>query len=138
MTEDDLYPDALDCLRTLAADGYRLGVAANQPAATAAVIERLGIPLGLVGMSADWGVHKPDPAFFERIARELELPPSDIAYVGDRVDNDVRPARAIGMVSVFLRRGPWAWIQAGRDDPPEADIVIESLAALPAALRGLP
>ena len=135
VSEADLYPDALECLRALAAEGYRLGVAANQPAATAAVIEGLGITLDLVGMSADWGVHKPDPAFFERIARELELPAGEIAYVGDRVDNDVRPARAAGMTSVFLRRGPWAWIQAGRDDPPEADVVIEELAELPEALR---
>ncbi len=134
---DDLYPDALDCLRALAADGYRLGVAANQPAATAAVIEGLGIELEVVGMSADWGVHKPDPAFFKRIARELELPPAEIAYVGDRVDNDVRPARAAGMTAVFLRRGPWGWIQAGRDDPPEADLVVNNLAELPGALRSL-
>ena len=134
---DDLYPDALDCLRALAADGYRLGVAANQPAATAAVIEGLGIPLDLVGMSADWGLHKPDPAFFEPLARELALPPAAIAYVGDRVDNDVRPAHAAGMTAVFLRRGPWGWIQAGREDPPEADLSITSLAELPEALRTL-
>jgi HAD superfamily hydrolase (TIGR01662 family) len=137
VTTDDLYPDALDCLRALAADGYRLGVAANQPAATAAVIERLGIPLDLVGMSAEWELHKPDPAFFERVARELELPPGAIAYVGDRVDNDVQPAHEAGMIAVFLRRGPWAWIQAGRENPREADVVIESLAELPAALRTL-
>ena len=135
VTPDDLYPDALDCLRDLAATGYRLGIAANQPAATAAVVAGFGIPLELVGMSADWGVHKPDPAFFERIARELELPPAEISYVGDRVDNDVRPSRAAGMTAVFLRRGPWAWIQAGREDPPEADLVINDLAELPAALR---
>jgi len=135
VTSADLYPDALDCLRALAADGYRLGVAANQPAATAAVVQGLGIELELVGMSADWGVQKPDPAFFERIARELELPPAAIAYVGDRVDNDVRPSRAAGMTAVFLRRGPWGWIQAGSEDPPEADLVVNSLAELPAALR---
>jgi FMN phosphatase YigB (HAD superfamily) len=135
VTEADLYPDALDCLRQLAADGYRLGVAANQPAATAALVNRFGIDLDLVGMSAAWGVYKPDPAFFERVARELALPPQRIAYVGDRVDNDVRPARAAGMVSVFVRRGPWAWIQAGREDPPEADVVVGSLAELPEAFR---
>ena len=138
VTADDLYPDALDCLRALAADGYRLGVAANQPAATAALARGFGIDLALVGMSADWGVHKPDPAFFERIARELELPPEKVAYVGDRVDNDVRPAKAAGMVAVFVRRGPWGWIQAGRDDPPEADLVVESLAELPLRLRRSP
>src|SRR5215211_411310 len=137
VTEADLYPDALDCLRALAAEGYRLGVAANQPVATAAVVEAFGIPLELVAMSADWGIHKPDPAFFERIARELELPPAAIAYVGDRVDNDVRPAKAAGMTAVFLRRGPWGFIMAGRDNPPEADIAIDGLAELPDALRTL-
>lgn len=69
--------------------------------------------------------------------RELRLPPKAIAYVGDRIDNDVRPASAAGMVAVFIRRGPWGWIQAGRDRPPEADLVIDSLAELPEALRRL-
>ena len=54
------------------------------------------------------GVSKPDPAFF---ARTLELlgspPPADVAYVGDRVDNDVRPSAAAGMRAVWVRRGPW-------------------------------
>lgn len=133
----DLYPDALDCLRALAADGYRLGVAANQPVEAARIVRSFGIPLELVGMSDEWGVHKPDPAFFTRIATELALPPASIAYVGDRLDNDVRPAKAAGMTAVFVRRGPWAWIQAGRTRPPEADVVVEDLAALPAALRSL-
>lgn len=135
---EDLYPDTLGCLRALAADGYRLGVAANQPAVTAAAVEGFGIPLDLVGMSNAWGVHKPDPAFFARIAAELQLPPARIAYVGDRVDNDVRPAHAAGMVSVFVRRGPWGWIQAGRADPPEADLVVDSLEELPIRLRRSP
>ena len=137
VTAEDLYPDALDCLQRLAADGYRLGVAANQPSATASVIEGVGIELELVAMSADWGVHKPDPAFFERVARELDLPPAAIAYVGDRIDNDVRPSHALGMTAVFLRRGPWGWIQAGSEDPPEADLVIDGLDELPEALHAL-
>lgn len=131
---EDLYPDALPCLRALKDLGYRLGVAANQPAEVAQVVRNLGVELDLVGMSAAWGLHKPDPAFFARVAAELGLPPAAIAYVGDRVDNDVRPAAAAGMVAVFVRRGPWAWIHLGRDDPPEADIVVESLAELPKRL----
>lgn len=132
---DDLYPDAIPCLRALEAMGYRLGVAANQPVETAALVRRLGVELDVVGMSDEWGLAKPDPAFFTRIADELRLPPGAIAYVGDRLDNDVRPARAAGMLAVFVRRGPWGWIQAGREDPPEADLVLESLAELPSALR---
>jgi HAD superfamily hydrolase (TIGR01549 family) len=132
---EDLYPDALPSMRALAAAGYRLGVAANQPADAAAVLGSLGIELDLIAMSDAWGIAKPDPAFFARIADELGLPPTSIAYVGDRLDNDVLPARIAGMLAVFIRRGPWGWIQAGRDDPPEADIVLETLADLPEKLR---
>ena len=135
---DDLYPDAIECLQALAADGYRLGVAANQPSATGDVMARLPVTLEVNGMSDTWGLHKPDPAFFERIGRELDLPPGAIAYVGDRIDNDVRPARAAGMVAIFVRRGPWAWVNVPRGAPDEADLVVESLAELPLRLRRSP
>jgi len=69
-----------------------------------------------------------------RVATELGLPPGEIAYVGDRLDNDVRPAAAAGMVAIFIRRGAWGWIQAGRSDPPEAAATIESLSELPGVL----
>ena len=128
---EDLYPDALPCLRALSSLGYRLGVAANQPAEVAEAVRAFGIEFELVGMSAAWGLHKPDSAFFTRIAAELALPPGAIAYVGDRVDNDVRPAAAAGMLAVFVRRGPWGWIHAAIEDPPEADLIVESLAELP-------
>jgi FMN phosphatase YigB (HAD superfamily) len=132
---DDLYPDALACLHALTAEGYRLAIAGNQPSPAADVLAGMAVDFEFIGTSAGWGIEKPRPEFFERIARELELPPSAIAYVGDRVDNDVRPAHAAGMLAVFIRRGPWGWIQAGREDPPEADLVITSLAELPGALR---
>jgi HAD superfamily hydrolase (TIGR01549 family) len=134
---DDLYPDAIPCLEALRDAGYRLGVAANQPVETAALVRSMGIELELVGMSDAWGLAKPDPRFFARIAEELELPPAAVAYVGDRVDNDVRPAGEAGMTAIFVRRGPWAWIQAGRTDPPEASIVVERLADVPEALESL-
>ncbi|MBA2247880.1 MAG: HAD hydrolase-like protein, partial [Chloroflexia bacterium] len=39
--------------------------------------------------------------------------PAQVVYVGDRLDNDVLPAQAIGMHAVFLRRGPWGYLHAG-------------------------
>jgi HAD superfamily hydrolase (TIGR01549 family) len=135
---DDLYPDAVPALVAVRAAGYRVGVAANQPATTEALLAQLDVELDLAVSSETWGLHKPDPAFFARIAEELALPPSDIAYVGDRPDNDVEPAAAAGMAAVFIRRGPWAWIQAGRENPPGAAATIENLGELPAALATLP
>jgi HAD superfamily hydrolase (TIGR01549 family) len=130
----DFYPDAEPCLLALHAAGFRLGIVGNQPATTDAVLTGLPLPLAIAASSDTWGVAKPDPAFFERIVAELGLPPREIAYVGDRLDNDIRPAAAAGMVAVFVRRGPWAWIQAGRSIPPEATISVETLAELPEAL----
>ena len=56
--------------------------------------------------------------------------PAEIAYVGDRVDNDVVPALAAGMVAVHVRRGPWGYLH----EPPPAAIRVGSLAELPEAL----
>jgi HAD superfamily hydrolase (TIGR01662 family) len=137
ITIDDLYPDAIDCLRAVHAAGYRVGVVGNQPVRAEAALSALGLPIDLMASSASWGVEKPDPRFFERIASELDLPVADIAYVGDRLDNDVRPAAAAGMRAIFIRRGPWAWIQAPSDDPPEASLTVNSLEELPAALTRL-
>jgi FMN phosphatase YigB (HAD superfamily) len=99
---------------------------------------RLPVSFDVIGMSDTWGLHKPDPRFFKRIATDLALPPEAIAYVGDRLDNDVRPARSAGMVAVFVRRGPWAWINVPRGEPEEASPVVESLAELPLRLRESP
>jgi HAD superfamily hydrolase (TIGR01549 family) len=116
----DFYPDAVPCLVALHGAGYRLAIVGNQPGRTEHVLRGLPVPLAFAASSETWGVSKPDPAFFERIADELALQPSEVAYVGDRLDNDIRPAAAAGLVATFVRRGPWAFIQAGRSNPPEA------------------
>ncbi len=71
-----------------------------------------------------------------RIASELALPPAAIAYVGDRVDNDIRPAAAAGMCAVFVRRGPWAGIQCPTGSPPDAAFTVEDLGAIRGLLTG--
>jgi FMN phosphatase YigB (HAD superfamily) len=70
----------------------------------------------------------------ETLVDETGLPAEDIAYVGDRVDNDVEPARAAGMVAVHVPRGPWGYLQRGSK---RAHIRIGSLRELPEALAGV-
>ncbi len=134
---EDLYADATGALRAVRAAGYRVGVAGNQPQRAEAVFRDVGLELDLVASSESLGAEKPDPAFFRLLAERLELAPGEIAYVGDRVDNDVRPAAAAGMRAVFLRRGPWAWIQAGRDPVPEAAAIVDDLTTIVDVVRGL-
>jgi HAD superfamily hydrolase (TIGR01549 family) len=110
--EQDLYADARPAIAALTSAGYRVAVLANQPASRSAELRALGIAPEVLAMSDEMGVAKPDPAFFRR-ALELmgDPPPVDVAYVGDRVDNDVLPAMAAGMRAIWLRRGPWGVIQ---------------------------
>ena len=131
---DDLYPDALPCLHALHAAGFRVGIAGNQPAEVEAFLRELDAPVDVVASSASWGVEKPSPEFFLRIAMAARVTPAEIAYVGDRVDNDVVPAATAGMIAVHLRRGPWGHLQA---DWPAADVAairLRTLGDLPAAL----
>jgi HAD superfamily hydrolase (TIGR01549 family) len=127
---DDLYADAVPALRALREAGFGVGIAGNQPALAERLFDDIGVELDLVASSESLGVEKPDPAFFAAVAARLDLPASSIAYVGDRVDNDVRPASAAGMAAILLMRGPWAWLQAGRDPVPDAAAVIDDLSAI--------
>jgi FMN phosphatase YigB (HAD superfamily) len=124
---DELYPDAEPCLRRLKAAGYVVGAVGNMAIDHEPVVQGLA---DLVASSERWGVEKPSPAFYVRLAEELSLAPEKIAYVGDRVDNDVVPVLAAGMVAVHVRRGPWGHLQA----PPDDAIRIRSLDELPAVL----
>jgi HAD superfamily hydrolase (TIGR01662 family) len=125
----DLYPDALGAIEALRRRGYRVAVLANQPAQRSAELRALGLAPDVMAMSEEMGVNKPDPAFYRRALELLGEPdPADVAYVGDRVDNDVRPAAAAGMRAVWLRRGPWAVLAAVQ--PAEAALIVDSLSEL--------
>jgi HAD superfamily hydrolase (TIGR01662 family) len=126
----DLYPDALPCFQALRAAGLRLGIAGNQSDALERWTRATGFPVSVIGSSASWGVRKPAPGFFQRMVAEAGCEAHRLAYVGDRVDNDVLPALEAGIVAVHLRRGPWGRLQAS---PPDA-VVISSLAELVEAL----
>jgi HAD superfamily hydrolase (TIGR01549 family) len=131
----DFYPDAIPCLEALRRAGYQIGLAGNQPEGVEELLRAMDLPADLIASSAGWGVEKPSPEFFARVAGLAGVPPAAIAYVGDRVDNDVTPAAAAGMLAVFLRRGPWGFLQAGHPGAAQAHIRLDSLAALPRALE---
>ncbi len=110
--EQDLYPDVRDALATLRADGLWLGIAGNQTVRAGKILRELfTTAVDLIGTSDDWGASKPDRAFFDRVAEVVPAKPDEMLYVGDRVDNDIRPAREAGMHTALVHRGPWATIQ---------------------------
>jgi FMN phosphatase YigB (HAD superfamily) len=131
----DFYPDAIPCLAALRRAGYLIGLAGNQPEGVEDVLRAMDLPVDLIASSASWGVEKPAAEFFARVAALAGVPPAKIAYVGDRVDNDVAPSALAGMLAIFLRRGPWAILQAEHPDATRAHIRLDSLDALPQALE---
>ncbi len=124
----DFYPDALPAIDALREGGRVVGAVGNTPRDTE---EQLRPHVDFVGSSARWGVEKPAAAFFARVVAEAGAEPGRIAYVGDRVDNDVLPALAAGLVAVHVRRGPWGLLH----ETPAGAIRIDSLAELPEVLR---
>lgn len=124
----DLYPDAVPTLNALRASGYKIAIFANQPARRTAELRALGIEPDAIAMSDEMGLHKPDPAFYSKALEFMDADAREVAYVGDRLDNDVRPSAAAGLRPVYIRRGPWGVIGGG--PIPDGTLVVDSLTEL--------
>jgi HAD superfamily hydrolase (TIGR01662 family) len=109
-SEEDLYRDVRPCLRELQASGLRVGLAGNQTARAEQILKALELPVDVIGTSDGWGVEKPSPDFFVRVVEEAGVSAESVLYVGDRLDNDIRPAQEAGIATALVRRGPWGHI----------------------------
>jgi len=130
------YPGAIDALRALKAAGAKLGVLANQPLGARRDLEACGATALLddVWLSEAVRLAKPDPAFFRLALTTWGLAAARVAYVGDRPDNDVAPAKALGLHTVRLRLGPHAG-QPVRGPAEQADFDALSFAEVAAHLQ---
>lgn len=130
--EGDLYPDVRPALAAMREAGLGLVIAGNQPVEAGAALAAMGLPVDGIGISDVWGVAKPRPEFFDRtldLVRENipDVEPSQILYVGDRVDNDVLPAREAGMSTALLRRGIYGYRHAADPRARRADVIADDL-----------
>lgn len=135
-TASDFYSDALPCLRDLRAAGYRVGVAGNTGSDVEELMRFAG-HVDFVGSSASFGIEKPSPRYFARLIELADAHPFEIAYVGDRLDNDILPAVAAGIKGIHIRRGPWGYLHALRDEAQLATLRLDALSDLLASLRSL-
>ena len=99
-------------------------------------------PADFIATSDDWGVAKPDPSRSSASSSAVSgHQPEEIAYVGDRLDNDIAPAVEAGLRTVWIRRGPWGMLlEPGSASPTgtvttRVDWQIRSLDELPALLE---
>jgi len=84
---------------------FRLGVVTNFYGNAALVLNEAGLApwLGAVVDSKVAGVRKPDPAIFSLALAALNCAPGAAAYVGDSYQQDIRPAKHLGLMTIWLR-----------------------------------
>jgi putative hydrolase of the HAD superfamily len=127
-----------DVIAWLHGRGLLLGLAANQPASTLSVLDELGVGryFSHRQVSGTHGFRKPDVRLFLACCDDLGVAPEQCIMIGDRIDNDIAPARLLGMTTVLFRTGrhaaqqPRAW-----DEAPHAEA--HDVAGLRAALDRL-
>ncbi|MFC8660801.1 HAD family hydrolase [Streptomyces sp. NPDC057199] len=137
LDEADLYADVRPALTALRELGVRVIIAGNQTSRAGELLRDLDLPADLVVTSGEWHVAKPQPQFFERVREVARAAPSATVYVGDHPANDIFPAKAAGLRTAHIRRGPWGHLWA--DDPEvaaAADWRIDSLFQLASIAKG--
>jgi HAD superfamily hydrolase (TIGR01549 family) len=136
--EEDLYQDVRSSMSALRDSGLWVGVAGNQTARAGALLRELRLPADMIATSDDWGVSKPDDSFFRAVINAAPCEADHIVYVGDRLDNDLKPAKAAGMRTAFIRRGPWGYVWGDHPDmATAADWRMNSLNELPGLLTAV-
>lgn len=100
------YAEAQSVLTQLTVKGYRLGVIANQSPGTKDRLSNWGLLqyFDVVLASAEEGISKPDLEIFHRALTAAKCLPENAVMIGDRLDNDIAPAKAVGMKTVWIKQ----------------------------------
>ena len=125
-----LFDDTELCLRVLSSK-YKIGIIANQDYGTENRLINFGIRqyIDVIIASAEEGVAKPDKRIFELALNRTNCKAEHAVMIGDRIDNDIIPAKEMGMKTVWIKQG------MGKDwkisnDYENADFVIDNLSEL--------
>lgn len=128
--EEVLYEDAIPCLEQLSKK-YKIGVIANQALGTVERLQQHGIQqfIDLVIASAEEGVAKPDPRIYQIALERSGCKPENAVMIGDRIDNDIEPAKRMGMKTIWIKQGfGGLWNICKEDEAP--DNIVNDLAEL--------
>ena len=124
---EKLYTDSENCLKRLSRN-YEIGIIANQLLGTSERLENLGVRkyIDLVIASAEEGVSKPDRRIFEIALERSGCKPENAVMIGDRIDNDIVPAKQLGMKTIWIKQG-FGSLWTVMDESEKADIEVNNL-----------
>ena len=101
----NLYPGALEALKTLRERGYRLWLLSNaQRVFTEYELRHLGLGEQLDGIyiSSDYRCRKPDVRFFNALIEEQNLDREKCLMIGNDLHTDIGGARAAGLATFYM------------------------------------
>lgn len=134
---EKLYDAAYDVVSGLYGK-YRLGIIANQTLGTQERIDNWGIGrfFDVVIASAEAKCAKPDPKIFTMALQQAKCEPHEAIMIGDRLDNDIIPAKKLGMKTVWVRQG-YAIYQSIDDESKRPDHIVDRIDELPGLINSL-
>jgi FMN phosphatase YigB (HAD superfamily)/dTDP-glucose pyrophosphorylase len=106
---------------------FRLGVVSNFYGNLHRVLSSAGIAplLSSIVDSTVAGIRKPDPRIFELAIAEAGVGASETLYVGDSLEQDIVPARAVGLRTVWLM--PFLGETISREQRDRAELCVGAL-----------
>ena len=132
-----LNPGIDEVLKTLSKN-YMIALAGNQPSTVKDVLKEHGLLDYFTAndVSEDIGKAKPDPGFFNYILQKLGVKNYEAIMIGDRLDNDIIPAKKLGMMTILVKLGAYAILEP-RNPGEIANAVVRTVSELPGAVADI-
>lgn len=110
---------------------YKLGIITNQTDGLAERLSSLKILkyFSFIISSWDYKIMKPDVKLFQIAVEQSGYNASETIMVGDRLDNDIFPAKTIGMKTIWIKQG-FGGMQNPRTEEYLSDMEIHDLSEL--------
>lgn len=104
--KEKLYGGVKELLEELHKE-FKLGIIANQKSGLNKRMYNFGILnfFDVIICSAEVGVSKPNKEIFYLGLKKANCKPKEAIMVGDRIDNDLIPAKEIGMKTIWVKQG---------------------------------
>ncbi len=127
---ETLYKEAPAVIQALS-QKYELGIIANQLDGLKERLQAFDLLQYFKYIISSWDlkVMKPDIRIFEYALDEANCKPQEACMIGDRLDNDILPAKSLGMKSVWIKQGFGA-LQKPLSKSEEPDYTINNLTEL--------
>lgn len=127
------FPGLEGVLEALMAEGYLLAIITNGAVdIQQRKIDAMGVRSAFkyIAISDAEGHSKPAPELFHLTLERLGVTAMEAVHVGDNPSADITGAKEAGLHAIWLRSRKWP-------EPTDADLVIEEISELPAAIDQL-